>query len=126
MHSLGIRNEELGIRKGCLASKMKWFNYGQVVFAFHLLVSGSCAKAVGSGQYAWGKVSGFIHGKFDALVVCAKNVFFYPAFTSNFTASFHTVSVCFQSVIRCLYTVYTGLTKTTTIKLYVYIEGGCS
>lgn len=84
---------------------------------------GSCAKAVGGAQHAWGKIGGFIHIKFSVLAICAKNVFFYHAFTRNFTAPVHTVSAYFQSVIARLCTVCTGLTKTTTIKLYVYIEG---
>lgn len=82
-----------------------------------------CGLAVGSAQYAWGKVTGLMHRKLGVRATWVQNVFFSAAYTRNLTVAIHTVSVYFQSVIDRLYTVYTGLTKTTTIKLYVYIKG---
>lgn len=123
MHNLGMRNEELGISEGCVASNRTPSNYGRLAHVSCFQASQGCAKAVGSAQYAWAKVGGFIHQEFNARVAWVKNVFFYQTFARNAAVLIHTAFAYFQSVIDRLCTVCTGLTKTTTIKLYVYIEG---
>lgn len=82
----------------------------------------ACGLAVGSGQYSWLQSRLVIHRFTNQAASCAKNVFFSPAFASTLSTLVHKVCVEFQSVTARLYTVYTGLTTTTTIKLYVYKE----
>jgi hypothetical protein len=84
-----------------------------------------CGLAVGSCLYSCSQTRAVIHRSFDQAVSCAKNVFFSQVYARFIMVSIHMVYVHFQSVIVRLCTVYTGLTKTTTNKLYVY-KGVCS
>jgi len=85
----------------------------------------ACGLAVVRRKDSWLQSRGFIHRFALQAASCAKNVFFSPALASTLSTLVHKVCAEFQSVIARLYTVYTGLTTTTTIKLYVY-KGECA
>lgn len=85
----------------------------------------ACGLAVGRLKDSWLQSRVVIHRYSNQAASCAKNVFFSPAFAITLSAPVHKVCAKFQSVIARLYTVCTGLTTTTTIKLYVY-KGECA
>jgi hypothetical protein len=85
----------------------------------------ACVEAVGRSREACSQNTPLIHQVFVSPASCAKNVFFSPSYTRIPGALIHMLFDTFQSVKFRLYTVYTGLTKTTTIKLYIY-KGVCS
>jgi hypothetical protein len=85
----------------------------------------ACAKAVGRRMVACLQTDRLIHGLLGKADSCAQNVFFSVSFTSIFAMSFHMLSRQIQSVSAELCTLYTGLTITTTNKLYVY-KGVCT